>query len=1098
MCGLCALHNHSEYSAIDGISTAKELAARAVEIGMSSMGLTDHGVVTGHLDFAKELTKVGVKPIFGVEAYHGVRHGEKIGSKRDQAHLILLAQSDEGLKNVWRIVDSANQIGRFHNVGRCMWEDLENYREGVIATSACVAGLVPQEIMRGKYDSLNKYLEIFGDNFFIEISTYPETTMMMDRDLDEPVSMGDVNKRLIDVARERGIGLVYGDDGHYAFPDQFDAHDAYVARATGQSIYDPVEDRKMYHPPQALVIKTEEEVRESLSYLPDDAVDEALANSIAIAESCNAALPKIKRHIPNFIPNDSPWVERGKYETGTELFIDLVEKGIIKRYGADASDEIWNRAIMEMEVFIESRLENIFLMDWDKTQFVIHEDIERGPARGSAGGSIVAFALEITDIDPIKYGLWFERFWNPGRAEGFPDIDSDISQAGRGKVKDYLMKRWGNNRVRSIGTTLRMKPKSLVGKLSSACGVTYSEEDALKKIIEKTPDLEILGVDQIGWSRETDPGKVVYIMEAVGEEIVDWVSSQPNDRIDILIHFLDLCEVLCNRVSAYGVHASGMVISDVDLDAELPARYAGTKADGIPVTSFPMDDVDKRGFIKLDVLGLKTLDTLEDWKRQMSQKGVKINWSGLEWTNYDESIWDVLSSGYSAGVFQVEDGFAKKLGEDIRPRSVEDMSAIVALNRPGPIRSGAVTSFVKRRNGEVDDAFDGREIELLKDNLEPTEGIFLYQEQVIKLFSDLGYSASDADAVRKIIGKKQPEKLQALYDGSGEWDGKSYISMCLKSGWDKALADRIWNLLIEFAKYSFNRAHSVGYGVVSFRCVYAKSIAAPEFYLACIRTVDNSKKKNMVPAYISEARRQGIEVLPPDVKYSQAQAAVRDDRIVFGFSDVKGIGPDSAEFLVKLRDEMGVDISTPESLHEAIESMAKDRSNENKKRKKEGLGPLPGKSAKQLLQANKIESLVTAGAWDRLGYRDDMSIKAIQACEKEMLSVIITDNSGEILENNADAVADCDSYEDAEQKYDGDRRWTLPGVVTTVTPTVTKAKKEPMGIVTIEYESHELRFAVFPQQWKSSKFLFRERTPGIFTIRQNDRGYNFESGIKLK
>lgn len=1093
MCVYCGLHTHSEYSQIDGVATPKELAQRAVDLGMPAMGLTDHGVVAGHLAFAKELTKVGVKPVFGCELYHGLHFGEK-KPKRDQAHLIALAMTDEGLRNLWRLVDFSAQEPQFHHVGRVNWDAIEKFHEGIVFTSACVAGLVPQGLMKGDYEPLNRYLDILGDDFYIEISTYPGDAMMMDKDLDEPILMSDVNKLLVEAAQERGIPIVYGDDGHYAFPDQYEYHDAYVAKSMGQDIYTPIEERKMWHPEGAVMVKDEATIREALHYLPESVVDEAINNSAKLGERANASLPEVRRHLPVFIPDESPWIERGKYENASEAFVDLVEQGIYARYGDEPGPEVWERAVKEMEVFLESGLEHYFLLDWDKTQFVINSKIEKGPGRGSAAGCIVAYALGITDVDPLPYGLIFERFWNPGRAEGFPDIDSDISKTRRPEVKRYLTERWGHDKVRSIGTISRMKPKAVVDLFYKAMAITWKEKEDIKNIIDQTTDLEILGVDQIGWSREVDPGKVVYVMDDVGDKLLEYVDNAPKDRQEILARFLEYCEVLCSRVSNYGVHASGIVISDVDLADELPCRFAGSKDQRIPVTQFPMEDVDKRQFIKLDVLGLRTLDVLEDWRNQMRKSGIDIDWSGLEWEDFDIDIWDNLHSGKTAGIFQVEQGLAKRLAKQFQPKSVEDLSIIVALNRPGPIRSGAPESFIKRRQGQEDVEFDHP---IQEDILRPTYGWFLYQEQVIAFFRKIGYNLSDADAVRKILGKKQPEKLKALYDGTGEWEGKSYVKQASMHGIDKYDADKIWRKLEDFAKYSFNKSHSVCYGTIGFRAAFAKYYGPAEFYMACIRHVDQQKKAEYIPTYINEARMKKISVLPPDVRYAYAEVGVVDDNVMFGFSDVKNVGFDSAEYLVKLRDEDKVPIDTPDELFETIEELAKKQSDENKRLKKEGLPVIKKKSAKQMLRANQIEALVTAGAWDPLGYRPDMKLKDIQACEKEYLSVILTDTVDSAFEANWEDIANCDDYANAIKPYEIDCRWTLPGVVAKIRETKTKAKGESMGIVTIEYEDHELEFAVFPREWANSKFLFRERTPGIFTIRQNERGYNFESGYRL-
>ncbi len=1106
------LHNHSEYSAIDGVSKVSEIADRMVDMGCPCCGLTDHGVVAGHLELDREFRKRGLKPIFGCELYHGVKIGEKLGPKRDQAHLIALAMTDEGLTNLWRLNDAAAQEPRFHHVGRNTWDDFKKYHEGIVFTSACPAGLVAKGVLGDDYSDLNAYLDIMGDDFYIELTTYPGDQEFMDKDLGVPVRIADLNIAKWQIAQERGIPVVYGDDGHYAYPDQYEAHDAYVARSTGDSLYTPIDERKMWHPEGALCIKTEDQVRAALDYLPQKAVDEAIANSNAIGERAGAHLPEVHRHLPVFVPDESPWIESGKYadDEADLLFLDLVHQGMVDCYGADPDERVIDQTAYEAEVFLDSGLHHYFLLAWDVMQFADAEGIERGPGRGSAAGCIVARELGITDIDPLPYDLIFERFWNPGRAKGFPDIDSDFEKGRRKEIKEYLTKRWGHERVRSIGTVTRMKPRAIIEMLSRTCRLTNEEEKALKKFIDKVPDIDILGVDQIGWSEDADPGKVIYVMHPspgyedndVGEQILEWLDSLDESRQYVVGRMLSLCEVLCNRVSNYGVHASGIVISDVDLPDRLPCRFAGSAEQRIPVTQFPMDEVDKLEFVKLDVLGLRTLDVTSEWKRQMKNKyNIEVDWSQLEWEEQPEEMWELMEDGFAAGIFQIERGYPKKLGEEFKPGSVSDLSIIVALNRPGPIRSGAPDSFIKRRAGiepvEYDHPF-------LEDILNETFGWFLYQEQVIRFFGKLGYSESDADAVRKILGKKQPEKWDAIYHGTDEWEGKSYIKMCEDNYIFKPDADKIWAKLNDFAKYSFNKAHSVAYGTIGFRTLFAKYNAPAEFYLACIRHIDKNKKAERMPEFINEARRFNIKVAGPDIEFADAVLSVRHGDIFFGFDDVRSVSTEAANYLVELRDNQGIDISSPEALNDALEAMSKEWSAENARRKKAGEPKQEGKSPKQKLNSGHIEKLYTAGAWERIE-GNQTPLRDLQAREKEMLSVILTDDTVEAFANNAELLDDLDdTYEEAKQDYPGeDVRYRLPGVVTNIKETQTRAAGKKMGIVTIEYEGETLEFAVFPNEWKSHSFLWHERTPGVFTIRHSlnkntgKPGYNFDEGIRL-
>jgi DNA polymerase-3 subunit alpha len=1128
----CPLHNHSEYSAIDGVSKITEIADRMVEMGSPYCGLTDHGVVAGHLEFDRVFRKRDLKPIFGCELYHGVRFGEKLGQKRDQAHLIAFAMTDEGLKNLWRLNDAAAQEPRFHHVGRNSWEDLERYKEGIVFTSACDLSLVSKGIMRGDYSDLNRYMEILGDNFYIELSTYPADSLFFDKDSDEPVSPQELNEAKVALARERGIPLVYGDDGHYAFPWQFRAHDAYVAKATGQSIFTPVEDRKMYHPEGALCIKGEDEVYEALSYLPDDVISEAMANSIEIAERADAHLPGVERRMPTFIPSECPWVPEGKYsdDEADLLFFDLAEEGMERRYGGDPAPEVLEKTAFEVQTFIEANLHHYFLIAWDVMQFCDNAEdfcavmdefmednpgrpIERGPGRGSSAGCIVAYELGITDIDPLPHDLIFERFWNPGRAKGFPDIDSDFEKGLRNLVKRYIEWRYGHDRVRSIGTIGRLTPIALVDKFGPICGLTEEEVTALKRLVKLTPNIDILGPDAIGWSSKAEPGKPIYVMEPtkdyedndVGEQIEKWVSKQNVKRQKTIDNFLDLAETLCNRIFNYGVHASGIVISSDDLPEIAPCRFAGGKDQRIPVTQFAMDDIEALMLVKFDALGLRTLDVLADWKRQMKEvHGIEIEWSGLEWEEYPDEFWEMLWE-YPAGVFQIEGGWVAHYSKAFKPKSIADLSKLNAVNRPGPKNSGAPDSIVTRRNGEEDDKFDGRKIPILTDILTETDGWFLYQENVIRYFGAIGYNQSDADVVRKILGKKQPEKWDDLYYGREDWEGKSYLTMTDKAGMDRKDAEVVWAMLKEFAKYSFNKAHTAAYGTITFRTHFAKYFGTSEAYMSFVRNVDKQKKAKQIPRFVNEARRLGISIHAPDIEFSQVSPSVHNGDVYLGFQDVKGVSPDSATYLIELR-EQGAPIGTPEELAEYLEGLSKERSKENARRKKENLAPLEGKSPKQRLNAGQITTLFTAGVWERmLNY--PTPLRELQAREKELLSVILSDNVADVIAHNYDELQDIDdTYEEALGEYPGhDVRYHLPGVITEAEEKKQRNGRK-MGRVTIEWEGEEITFSIFADQWKSHKWLFNERSVGIFTIKHTqyeDRdgnlrdGYNFERGFVL-
>jgi DNA polymerase-3 subunit alpha len=1120
------LHDHSMWSQLDGWSTPEEMAQRAVQIGACGCGISDHGNVAGHLEFAKATHKYDIKPVFGVELYHGLKPVHD--KERDQAHLIAFAQNDEGLRNLWRLVNQTGRNDHFHHVGRVFWDDLEKYKDGITFTSACALGLVPREIVKGNYDSLNRYLDILRDNFFIEISTYPGDAVFKDKDSEHGISMRTYNEALVDIAHERGIPIVYGDDGHYSSPDQFVFHDAYLARQTNQSVYTPIEDRTMYHPPNAVVIKDIDMIYENLSYLPVAVIDEAVNNANVIIQRASAQLPEIRRHLPVYLPSTSPWVtEEQKQLSPEELFINLVTDGIHARYGDTPSDAVWERTFYEVETLIRDGIHHYFLMGWDEMKIADELGIERGPGRGSSGGSIVAYALSITDVCPLHYGLIFERFWNSGRVDGFPDIDSDFSRARRGEMIEALRKRWGNDRVVAIGTTGYLKPKAVIDKLSGACEITYKEVDELKGIVGRTTKIEILGHEQIGWNPDLEPGKKYYVKDDVGEDIIQWINADP-ERADKREYFVLMCEATCSRVSQYGVHASGLVISDVDTDSELPAQIRGGK-DGVPATMFTMSDVDKRMFVKLDILGLRTLDVLAYWKNAMKDgHDIDIQWSGLDRQDHPDDMWKMIHQGFTAGIFQVEDGYGRQLCKRMLPNSIMDLAVIGALNRPGPIQAGIPDNYIARRNGEQEVSYPHpRFEELMAKHLDNTYGLWCFQEQIINYFNELGYTKSESDAIRKIMGKKKPEQMDAVRDGGDEWEGRGYLHMAVEAGIPLDIAERIWEDLEGFADYCFNLSHSVVYGVITFRTVFAKYYGAPEFYAAVIRslvpssedgdskkkTSSGDKRKKMLPVIVQECRRLGIDIQPPDIRYSKGYTYAEQGSVYLGFSEINTVRA-SGSYIVELRDKHNLDISTFENFQASFNAYNDSWNASKKAAIKAGIGEdyASIRSPKQRLGAKKIVNLGRVGAWNNIvGMTHSMTEQ--QEIEEELLECVLTDNSLEILESNLERISECDDYADVlmswvDKAYDVEDPnsyidYMLPGVITNIDEKIARKSGEPFGILTVTYEENEIEFIVYATLWKRVKPNFKIRTPGIFEIRQGPDtqwgpSYVFRNGSILK
>lgn len=588
------LHNHTMFSALDGYSQPGEIADRVEQIGAAGAFLTDHGTVAGWPSFSKTMKERGLFCGYGMEAYQTKGSRETKGTKRgeDSFHLILLAQNQQGYRNLMCLADESNRSG-FHYVPRVDWDLLERYSEGIIATSACMSSLICKSLKDDDRKPIDRMLRTFGDNFFIELHTY-----------DSEHQRG-LNEKLVEVAVERGIPVVYANDAHYSFPEQYDTHEAFLCAqmATtlhahkgkkGEVYHDG--DPTRYHP-QCLYIMSEDEVRSALSNLPENIVEEAIQMSDVIMEACQFELPEIKLHLPKYqIPADSE-------VDAEEMLMTLVEEGIVAKYGEDAAPEVWDRAAYELKALIGAGLHDYFLIVWDYVQDALREGTFVGPGRGSVGGSIIAYVLDITTIDPLKHNLQFERFWNPGRADGLPDIDIDFEKSGRARVLEKLKRKYGDDRVVPISNHSYLWGKSAIDKAGM---VLYDRPPfgVMKRIKEVMEQLEDAG--------KLPPWEDILDDEEVMEQLSKWATRDDDGWHGEYADLFELAEAFAGRLSTYSIHASAVVISDVDLPEYLPARLAkDDESSGKQlVTQFEMHSVEDYGFPKFDLLRLRNLDTL--------------------------------------------------------------------------------------------------------------------------------------------------------------------------------------------------------------------------------------------------------------------------------------------------------------------------------------------------------------------------------------------------------------------------------------------------------------------------------------------------------
>jgi DNA polymerase-3 subunit alpha len=896
----------------------------------------------------------------------------------------------------------AHETG-FHHHGRVDWELLEKYNEGIICTSACSLGMI-QEGLKGNPvagdPELNarRFLDIFGDRFFLELSTYPEAWQYL------------VNLDTVDLAKTYGIPLVYANDAHYAFPHQYDLHEVVIC----VSYREKVKDRTEPHHKPALYIMSEEDVRDNLDYLPQNVIDETIANSDLIGERCNVNIPSFRRRIPAFI------VDKG-YATSKEMLFDVAQKGYEEKIASKGlDDEIYlKRFEDEMTVIYGADLVDYFLIVRDYIEWARSKGHLIGPGRGSVGGSLVAYLLGITEIDPIRYGLIFERFYNTGRETSLPDIDTDFPTSFRDKVKDYLSDKYGKEYVAELPNLLTMKGKASIKKLSVALGVPMGDAEKISAIIERAIESGL----QPKWDA---------IYAKFGDELAPYRKKYPK--------LFEYAELLYGHIFSYGVHASAVIVGDEVLAENYPLRWNAKHKKMF--AQWDMRIADKLGYMKMDFLGLRNLDTLEEVNRILIEQGEDpIDFSSLQHEDLPVEMYEFLDKGWTVGLFQIEDGKdPKRMCRDIKPRSIEDLALITALNRPGPLIAGADRRYIAARNG-ADVTYVHP---LVEQSTTETYGEFIYQEQVIKFFEAVGYDLKEADSIRKNMGKKEREAMQAEFTKFME---KAQNHM------DEETATKIWDAIENFSKYAFNKAHSIGYGLILLWTLYAKWKHPKEFILAGLRTVD----KKVIYRYIQEAQRMDIPILGPELNHSKVSASLDGEAIRYGYNDVKHVGVGPAKWLVK---------NGPfESWDEVIEKAQED----------EYKITLPNGVRKMAInrgQIDKMKSLTILEGDELLN------------TQEELLGVALSDNSAKILEDHKDDIEkECTPFSLIEEPGE----YTIAGIIQEIRHTKTRAGKE-MAFVTIINDGQEKEVAVWNSELDRLNFIWRRRTAVVAQIKVNPRG----------
>ena len=840
------LHVHTEYSLLDGSSKIKEITSRAKELGMKSLAITDHGVMYGVIDFYKAAKEVGIKPILGCEVYvaPGSRFDKQPGESESRYyHLVLLAENNTGYKNLMKIVSRGFTEG-FYYKPRVDYEVLEQFHEGIIALSACLAGEVQRYLARGMYEAgceaAKRYEGIFGKgNFFLELQDHgiPEQKY--------------VNPQLIRMSQELGIDLVCTNDVHYTYAQDADAHDILLCIQTGKKVTD--ENRMRYDGGQ-YYLKSPEEMAELFPYAP-----QALENTCKIAERCNVEIEFGVTKVPHFE------VPQG-FDSWTYLN-HLCNEGMKRRY-PDADEEKKKRLEYELSVIHKMGYVDYFLIVWDYINYAKTHGIAVGPGRGSAAGSIVSYCLGITDIDPIKYSLIFERFLNPERVS-MPDIDVDFCYERRLEVIDYVVEKYGKDCVVQIVTFGTMAARAVIKDVGRVLDLPYAMVDNIAKMV---------------------PREIGITIDKAIQENPDLRNAYENDaQVHDLIDKSKRLEGLPRHAS---MHAAGVLISQKAVDEYVPVA---TGADGAVVAQFVMTTLEELGLLKMDFLGLRTLTVIQDAEKLARKKNPEFSIDNINYE--DKNVYDMISTGKCEGIFQLESAGMKNFMKELKPQSIEDLIAGISLYRPGPM--DFIPQYIKGKNNPGDITYD---CPMLEPILKPTYGCIVYQEQVMQIVRDLaGYSLGRSDLVRRAMSKKKTSVMEKERQNFIYGNPEENVPGCISNGIDEKTANKIYDDMIDFAKYAFNKSHAACYAVVAYQTAYLKTYYPVEFMAALMTSVvDNTDK---VAGYIYACRQMNIQMLPPDVNTSDMEFSVEDNAIRFGLSAVKSLGRPTIKAIIDERNK---------------------------------------------------------------------------------------------------------------------------------------------------------------------------------------------------
>lgn len=847
------LHVHTEYSLLDGSNRIKDLIQRIKELGMNSVAITDHGVMYGVVEFYKEALKNGIKPILGCEIYTAKRNmqDKQPGVDSDYGHLVLLAKNQTGYKNLMKIVSLGFTEG-FYYKPRVDYQTLEKYSEGIIALSACLSGDIPAAILNNDYEKAvelaNRLNTIFGqDNFYLEL----QHNGISDQNL--------VNQQLIKLSKELGIPLVATNDAHFLTREAAQSHEILLCIQTGKTIND---ENRMKFNTDEVYVKSPEEMYENFRN-----VESALENTVKIAEMCNVELEFGKLHLPGFT------VEEGY--TPYEYLKEKCYKGLVQKFGENCSEEIKERLEYELSVISSMGYVDYFLIVWDFIRYARENDIMVGPGRGSAAGSVVSYCLGITSIDPLKYNLLFERFLNPERIS-MPDIDIDFCYERRQEVIDYVISKYGKDKVSQIITFGTMAARAAIRDVGRALDVPYGEVDVIAKMI---PFQIGMNIDK---ALEINPElKKKYELE---------------DDTRLLIDTARSLEGLPRHAST---HAAGVVISKEPIVEYVPLQLNENNV----TTQFTMGLLEELGLLKMDFLGLRTLTVIRDAVNLVEQgHNKKIDINNINFDDHD--VYKMIGEGKTVGIFQLESAGMTQFMKELQPSSLEDIIAGISLYRPGPMDQ--IPRYIRNKNNPKEIKYHHP---MLENILNVTYGCMVYQEQVMQIVRELGgYSYGRSDLVRRAMSKKkvsvmEQERKNFIY-GITDEEGNEVVRGAVKNGVDEFTANKIFDEMMDFASYAFNKSHAAAYAVVAYQTAWLKHYYPVEFLAASLNSFLGSSDK--VSQYVNECKVLNIKVLPPDVNESNVKFTVVNQKIRFGLAAVKNVGENAIQSMIAERTQNGL------------------------------------------------------------------------------------------------------------------------------------------------------------------------------------------------